>query len=340
MVKPWILTTKSSRVTWTALTLTARVGVSPPANLELKTYGHITTSHHLLRLKPQLHTFLTRTQHKLHVILLTRKHKTQPTSDKCISTEILTLQLTVFTSYCLTTVKVKAVPVTRQIYLPVMAGWALELGPKEVVTVTTWWLFHCPANQPAFESSHTRHLPNGAHRTCARTQRLKHVRNKTLQLPRDLTTARRSCWWFGSCGTRLHLQRQALNSDCMMLKTKHYVPPKRRKISVQRQSILSSQAPLNETLRCHVLGLCCRIKTAFSTTANGALRQAAHSTDQKTIYVQNIILFLCTCSHADHESTVFSAPIFTKNSNSQEDDVQIFYTDFYPHRTKPGQYWQ
>jgi hypothetical protein len=38
-----------------------------------------------------------------------------------------------------------------------MAGRALELGPKEIMTLATWRLFHCPVNQPAFQSTHTRH---------------------------------------------------------------------------------------------------------------------------------------------------------------------------------------
>jgi hypothetical protein len=49
-------------------------------------------------------------------------------------------------------------------YLPVMAGRALKLGPEEIMTVATWWLFHCPANQPASTSvlSHNQEWPCGA----------------------------------------------------------------------------------------------------------------------------------------------------------------------------------
>ena len=100
-------------------------------------------------------------------------------------------KILVFTSYYVTTAKVKAVLVTLQLYLPVMAGWALELGPKEVVTVTTWWLFHRPANQPVLSHlslihTHTHTLP----KLCVQNQRAQTRQNYAAWLLKHVSKYR------------------------------------------------------------------------------------------------------------------------------------------------------
>ena len=161
------------------------------------------------------YTFLNTSLHKIHVTVLTRKHNTHMH---------FIWKILVFTSYCVTTAKVKAVLVTLQLYLPVMAGWALELGPKEVVTVTTWWLFHRPANQPVLSPlslslslSHTHthtQLPNCAYRTSApntlelRSSLTSEIRFKFRATKccsyREIWRAERSCWSISSSFRHVH----------------------------------------------------------------------------------------------------------------------------------------
>ena len=203
-----------------------------------------------------------------------------------------------------------------------MAGWALELGPKEVVTITTWWLFHRPANQPVLSPpslslslslthTHTHTHPwQTAYRT--RAPHTLKLLSLTSEIRAQSGVAEESVLPFGTCLPLLHTHEPAVGA------TRHA----RHVANCPPSDTASRAAQFSPAIDAHIKFLFPRNRTVDCHTQEFldlAVVSVLYRTRQPTVcwFTGNIwsrghTLWKCNCIYSSHRSTAYCAPIFVK----------------------------